>query len=240
MKTLAIIPSRIGSKGIPLKNIRKIAGQSLIEHTINSAKKFNKFDKIIISTDSKKVAQIGEKNGIEVPFLRPKNISQSNSPSIDYVIYSLEMLESEQNFIPDIITILQPTSPIRDSQSIKKSMRILKTPKTTSVISVTKTKNHPYLSFWYPEKTFLKPIQANFKKYYQRQKFPTCYYPTGSIYTFWASNIKKYDSTYGPKIKPLIIPEEDSIDIDSHFDFFLAEMRLLYWKKYKKKFKQKQ
>ena len=236
MKTLAIIPGRIGSKGVPLKNIRKIAGQSLIEHTINSAKKFNEFDKIIISTDNKKIAKIGEKHGIEVPFLRPKNISKSKSSAIDYVSHSLGMLESEQNFIPDIITILQPTSSIRDPQSIKKSMRILKTPKTTSVISVTKTKNHPYLSFWYPDRTYLKPIQSNFKKYYQRQKFPTCYYPTGSIYTFWTSNLKKYDSIYGPKIKPLIIQEEDSIDIDSPFDFFVAEMRLLYWEKYKKKF----
>jgi len=236
MKLLAIIPARIGSKGVPLKNIRKVAGKPLIEYTINAAKKFNKFDKIIVSTDSEKIARISEANGIEVPFLRPKKISSNKSKSIDYVKFTLKKLKQDEDFVPEIITILQPTSPIRRIETITKSIGILKKTKATSVITVTKSKHHPYLSFWFNKENYLKPLKSDFSNYYQRQKFPDVYYPTGSVYTFWTENLKKYNTIYGPKIKPIILHEDESIDVDSVFDLFISEMRILHWKKFNKKF----
>jgi len=235
---LAIIPARKGSKGLPLKNLQKLAGKPLIEYTIQSAKKSKKIDRIIVSTDSENIAKTAKKLGAEVPFLRPKNIAKSNSPAVDYVKHALKFLASKEKYVPDIVIILQPTSPIRKEGMIDKSILILKKSRASCVISATKIKTHPYFSFRYDGKKYLKPFKSDFQKYFQRQKFPVLYYPSGGVYTFWNQTIKKYNSIYGPRIKPLIIDQEDSIDVDSLYDLFISEMRFLSWKKYKKKHSQ--
>jgi len=236
VRVLAIIPARGGSKGIPLKNLQKLAGKPLIEYAIQTAKKSKKIDRIIISTDSESIAKTAKKLGAEVPFLRPKNIAKSNSPAIEYVKHTLKVLYSKENYVPDIVIILQPTSPIRKEGMIDRSIILLKKSRASCVISVTKIKTHPYFSFRYYGKKYLKPFKSDFQKYFQRQKFPDLFYPTGGIYTFWHNTVKKYDSIYGPRIKPLIIDQEDGVDIDSMFDLFISEMRLLFWEKYKKKY----
>jgi len=235
LEVLAIIPARGGSKEVPNKNIRKIAGKALIEYTISAAKKSKKINKIIVSTDCEKIAKISKKAGVEIPFLRPKKISRDTSPAIDYVKHALEFLDRNENYSPEIVIILQPTSPHRKSEIIDKSIQMLTNSKATCVMTVTKTKSHPYLSFWY-SKNYLKPFKQDFQKYYQRQRFPELYYPTGSVYTFWKSNLMKYQSIYGPKIKPLMLNDEDSLDVDSPFDFFMNEMRIKFWEKYKRNF----
>ena len=136
----------------------------------------------------------------------------------------------ESNFFPDIITILQPTSPFRTSDMIDKSISLLQKSSSTSVVSVTRIKKHPYLTFWFQGK-YLKPFKKNFQEFYQRQLFPKLFYPTGAIFTFWNSTLTKYDSIYGTKIKPMIIDDEIiNLDIDENFDFFIAEMCMKYWK----------
>ena len=226
MHILAIIPARGGSKVIPFKNIRKLAGKPLIEHTIESAKKSKYIDKLIVTTDNKKIAKIAEAAGAEVPFLRPKKISRDDSPSIEYVKHTLDFLSSNQLYIPDIVLILQPTSPLRTSNTIDRSIEMLRKSNASCILGVSKIKNHPFLSFWYKGQ-YLKPFKKNFQKYYQRQKFPELYYPTGSIYTFWRETVKKYNSVYGPKIKPMIIDDITRIDIDEEFDFVMCETIIL-------------
>jgi len=147
MKILGLIPARGGSKGIPLKNIQKLAGKPLINYTIESAKK-SKIDKVIVSTDTKKIAQISTSAGAEVPFLRPKKISKDSSSTIKVIKHALKFLKLKQNYEPDIIVILQPTSPLRTAKMINNSINILKKSKCSSVISVSKIKSHPYASFW--------------------------------------------------------------------------------------------
>ena len=234
MRILAIIPARGGSKGLPLKNIQNLVGKPLIVHTITSAKKSRLIDKIIVSTDDKKIAQISENACAEVPFLRPQKISQDNSSTLAVIKHALRFLYVNQSYVPDIIIILQPTSPLRTTKIINKAIKMLKTSNATSVLSVTKIKTHPYGSFWHKKK-YLQPFSRSFSKYNQRQKYPILYYPTGDIYAFWYKTLKKYNSIYGPKIKPLII-EDHSIDIDGLFDLFICEMKILYWEKYKKSF----
>ncbi len=230
MKILAIIPARGGSKSIPLKNIKKLSGKPLIEYTINAALNSKKIDKIIVSTDNEKIAKISKSLGAEVPFSRPRKISSDTSQTIDLVKHTIKKLE-ESNYIPDIVTILQPTSPFRTGDIIDKSINMLKS-NFSSVVSVTKIKKHPYSAFWFQGK-YLKPFKKNFQKFYQRQLFPELFYPTGAIYTFWTSTLTKYNSIYGNKIKPLITNDEmTNLDIDDDFDFFVAEMCLKYWKKY--------
>lgn len=235
MDVLAIIPAQGGSKGIPQKNIQKLDGRPLIEFTIKAAKNSKKISRIIVSTDDRKIAHFSKSLGVEVPFLRPKRFSHSRSPTIETVRHTLKFLQIHDSYVPDIVLILQPTSPLRTTKIIDKSIRLLKNSNATSVLGVTNIKQHPYLSFSLKSK-YLKPFKSNFKKYYQRQRFTKLFYPTGSIYTFWLRTLKKYGDYYGPRIKPLIIPYEDSIDIDNIFDLFIAEIRIFQWEKYKKRF----
>ena len=119
MNILAIVPARGGSKGIPHKNIQELAGKPLIFYTINAAKKSKHIAKIIVTTDSKKIAKISTSYGAEVPFLRPKNISQDGSSTLQAIKHVLREIKNNQSYIPDMILILQPTSPLRTTELIE-------------------------------------------------------------------------------------------------------------------------
>jgi len=236
VKVLAIIPARGGSKGIKLKNIQKLAGHPLIIYTINSAKKSKLIDRIIVSTDDKKISRISKLNGAELPFTRPKTLSRDSSSTIDVVKHTLNFLKNKESYVPDIIIILQPTSPLRSYKKIDKSIQLLKKNNSDSVISVYRTKPHPFRSFWY-QNNFLKPYNPDFEKFHQHQLQPELYSPTGEIYTFWNKTIQKYDSIFGKKIKPLFLTKNEyPLDIDSIFDLFVCEMTIKYWNSYHQHF----
>ncbi len=231
-KILAIIPARGGSKGIRKKNIQKLLGKPLISYTITAAKNTKSINKIIVSTDDNEIKKISENIGAEVPFLRPKQISKDTSSTIEVIKHALKFLEETQSYKPDIIILLQPTSPLRTSQLITKTINTLKKSKATSVITVSKITKHPYASFWL-KNDFLKPFKENSTKYSRRQDFPDLFFPTGAVYSFWYDTLKKFNSMYGPKIKPIIV-DDDNIDIDTLQDLFFTEMILKNWKKYRK------
>ena len=237
LKILAIIPGRGGSKGIPSKNIQKLGELPLIAHTIKSAKNSTKVNRIIVSTDNKKIANIAREYGADVPFLRPKKFSRDSSSTLDVVEHTIHYLQKVENYTPDIITILLPTSPFRSPDLIDKSIKLLKKTNATSVVSVFKSKEHAFKAFL-PNRGFLKPFKSDYKKYYQRQKLPDFYHTTGAAYTFWFDTLKKFGHYYGPRIKPLISHyNEMNVDVDSIFDLFIAEMTLKHWKNYSKKIK---
>ncbi len=235
MKILGIIPARGGSKGIKNKNIVKLVNKPLIKYTIDSALESKKLTKIFVSTDSPIIKNLSLTYGLDVPILRPKKLSGDNVPTIKVIHHVLNYLEKIKSFVPDIVTVLQPTSPLRNYKLIDQSITQLQKSKASSIIGVSKIKHHPFLSFSY-EKNFLKPFKKNYEKYYQRQKFPPLFYPTGSIFTCWTKTIKKYNSLYGPKPKPLFINSIE-VDVDDLFDLFTCEMLLKHWKKYNLKFK---
>jgi len=235
MKILGLVPARGGSKGIKNKNIRNFAGKPLINHSIKILKEIKSIDKIIVSTDSKKIAQIAKNYGAEIPFLRPKKISQDNTPMLDVLKHCVNYLKKSENYVPDAILLLQPTSPIRNSKMILQAINLLKNSNATSVISVAEVKTYPYLSFSNKGK-FLKPLYPKFEKNTLRQKQKPVYFPTGSFYIFKTSNLSNYNSLYGPRILPFIIKEKQlNVDIDVPFDWFVAEMITKNWKNFESK-----
>jgi len=234
MKILAIVPARGGSKGILHKNIRNLAGKPMISYTISAAKKSKYIDRIIVTTDDKKIAKVSSSAGAEVPFLRPQKISKDNSTTLQAVKHTLDFLRIHQSYVPDVIVILQPTSPLRTTKLIDDTINTLIKSKATCALTVSKIKKHPFSSFWL-KSGFLEPFTKNFMKYVRRQKQPDLYFPTGDVYALWYRTIEKYGSIYGPKIKP-VLAESIGVDIDDPFDLFLAEMIIKHWDKYKKSF----
>ena len=139
-----------------------------------------------------------------------------------------------KSYDPDIIVILQPTSPLRTTKLIDDTINALIKSKSSCALTVSKIKKHPFSAFWL-NAGLLKPFTNNFINYDRRQKQPDLYYPTGDVYALWRSTIEKYDSIYGPKIKP-VLTNAISVDIDDPFDLFVTEMILKHWNKYKKRF----
>ena len=231
MEILSIIPARGGSKGVPGKNIRKLNGKPLIAYTIEAAKKSKFTNRVILSTDNKKISNIAKSFGAEIPFIRPKYLAVSSAKTIDVVKHTLKILKKKYQYEPDIVTLLNPTVPFRKEDAIDESIKELVKSKADIVIQVKEITTHPYRSYWL-KNGFLKPFKKDFLKYHQRQMFPECYYSTAGISTFWNANITKYGHMFGPKIKPIISHDESNVDIDSIFDFFVAEMISKYWKKY--------
>ena len=116
-KTLGIIPARIGSSEVKKKNIKLLKGKPLIYYTINAAIN-SKLDRVIVSTDSEEVANIAKSLGAEVPFLRPKFLSTNKSKAIDVINHVFDWLKIENDYIPDLVGYLQPTSPMRTKNHI--------------------------------------------------------------------------------------------------------------------------
>ncbi|MDO8611081.1 MAG: acylneuraminate cytidylyltransferase family protein, partial [bacterium] len=230
MDILGIITARGGSKGIPQKNLRKIHKKPLIQYTLEVAKK-SKINKLIVSTDDPKIIKLSKSLKIEVPFLRPKKISQDNTPTIDVIKHALNFLSNKNQYNPEIIVILQPTSPFRTVKMINDSINMLQRTNSTSVIAVSRVTHPPFTMCYYNSK-YLKPFSKKYTKYTRRQMYPVLYYPNGSIYTLWTKTLFKYDSIYGPRIKPIIINEKANIDIDDNYDMFMSEMTMMHWKKY--------
>lgn len=218
MKYLAIIPARSGSKQIKNKNLIKLNHKELIYWTIYAARKSKYINKIIVSTDSNKIAKTAIKYGAEVPFLRSKKISQDKSNTIDAVLSVIS--KYKEKF--DNIILLQPTSPFRNFKNIDESIKLFESSKTKSLVSITKSiKNNELL---FEIKKGLIKIN-NFKKFNnkRRQEFKENYYVNGAIYINNIKNLIKNKKFVNKSTMTYKMEYIDSIDIDTHEDLKISE-----------------
>ena len=130
MTICAIIPARGGSKGVPRKNIRLLCGHPIIAFSIITALSSNKIDRVIVSTDSEEIAEIAKAYGAEVPFIRPSELSGDTSPAIDFVSHAIKQMEFLENYTPDLMVMLLPTTPLRETLLIDQAMELLETYKS--------------------------------------------------------------------------------------------------------------
>ena len=227
MKILAFIPARSGSRRIPKKNIKLLKGKPLIAYTIEAAKKSKYINRIVVSTDSEEIAEVSRKYGAEVPFLRPKEISQENSTEMQFFEHALDWFLKNENYEPDLIVLLYPTSPFRKPESIDKAIeKMLKNPEADSLRSIRLCSEHPY-KMWVIEKGYLKPFmrEKNMNIHtLSYQLLPTVYIQNASIYITKPSTIKDKKSPTGDMIIPFIMDEMESIDINNRLDFLFVEM----------------
>lgn len=224
-KTLAVILARAGSKGLKNKNLKKLGNKPLVSWTIDEAKKSKKIDTILLSTDSLKIAKIGKRKKICVPFLRPKNLSGDKTPSVDALEHSILFLEDRGKKF-DYIVLLEPTSPFRSYKDIDNSLRKLIKSKASSLVSICKTDSLNPLFLYKKRKEFLLPIKKTKKKYLRRQDIEPTFFLDGSIYISKISSLLNKRTFCHSDTIGYEVPKWKSIEIDDIIDLELAKIIL--------------
>jgi CMP-N,N'-diacetyllegionaminic acid synthase len=229
MANCAIIPARGGSKGVPGKNIRPMCGHPMIAFSIVVALSCKEIERVIVSTDSVEIAGIAKKYGAEVPFIRPPELSGDMSPAIDYVSHAFKQLEKADNYRPDMMVMLLPTTPLREAQLIDQAIASLQdAPNATGLRSVHELPEPPqkmmaiedgYLTGFFPDDP--RPEYFNLP----RQVFPTAYHPNGYVEIVRRETLLNEGTLYGPRILGAITPFSVEIDAPEDFDYleYVAE-----------------
>jgi CMP-N,N'-diacetyllegionaminic acid synthase len=224
-RSVAIVPARSGSKGLHRKNILQLEGKPLIAHTIESARAARSIHRIVVSTESPEIAQIARQFGAEVPFLRPAELAMDETPTLPVIQHVLAELKATQGWEPEIIILLQPTSPLRQSEHIDLATSLLEDTGADSVASVCPVECHPA---WMKriEGGRVLPYLENQPEHTRRQDLPPLYRVNGAIYVTRRSVLLEQNRILGRDTRALFMDAESSVDIDTAMDLKLASLIL--------------
>jgi CMP-N-acetylneuraminic acid synthetase len=216
--TIAVIPARGGSKGIPLKNLREIGSKPLVAHTIEAALKSDAIDRVVVSTDSERIAEVAKELGAEVPFLRPSHLADDKTTLAEVMKHFIDWC-SETGWNLATLVILEPTSPLRTTEDIDESIRIFKSKNADTVISVEKDTKIGWMQGAGDSPTPLHPDRLN------RQFLKPQYKENGAIFVTKPSIVTN-ETTIGKKVVLYEMDAEKSIDVNTFWDLQLANIRL--------------
>lgn len=235
-KILGIVGIRSGSLGVPNKNIKDFSGKPLVGWILEKANKSKYINKLVVSTDSKKYADIAINYGGEIPCIRPEIFASSDSPEIEYVRHMLEFLKNKENYVPDIVVRMMATIPFQTTNDIDAVVEILLNDKNAeSAVVVAEARQHPekalkiisdnkggkkLVTYFSESGKEVTPIaRQNYEKAYYRSNIIAC--KTSVIY--------KTNSLTGELVRFHIIPQERAIDIDNEIDFMICERLSTYF-----------
>jgi N-acylneuraminate cytidylyltransferase len=221
MNIVAIIPARGGSKRIPHKSTRLLAGKPLIAHTIEHACKSVLIDRVVVSTDSESIANVSKEYGAEV-LMRPDDISGDKATSESALVHALDKLKEKDGYEPDIVVFLQCTSPIRNDDDIDNAINVFIDTEADSLLSVCKFDKF----IWKPDNGSMAPINYDYRKRCREQDFPTQYMENGSMYIFKPWVINLLDNRLGGNIMVYEMEWMNSFQIDSVEDLELCKLLL--------------
>ncbi|MBN2570211.1 MAG: acylneuraminate cytidylyltransferase family protein [Deltaproteobacteria bacterium] len=224
---IALIPARAGSKRVPDKNIRLLAGHPLIAYTVSAAIQSQIFDAVIVSTDSEQYAEIAKYYGAEVPFLRPPKFASDLSPDIEWVEHSLKRLRKEDRMY-DCFSILRPTSPFRLAATIQRAWReFLASEGVDSLRAVEKCKQHPG-KMWvlrgnlmFPLLPLSPPEQPWHSSQYQ--SLPEVFVQNASLEIAWSRVVHEGRTIAGNAVRPFITQDYEGFDVNYQSDWQIAE-----------------
>jgi CMP-N-acetylneuraminic acid synthetase len=232
VKVLGVITARGGSKGLPGKNLRPLAGKPLIAHTIDTARESTAFDRVVLSTDDEAIAAAGRSRGCDVPFMRPPDLARDDTPHLPVLQHAVAWLREHDGYAPDAVMILQPTSPLRRAEDIRASIALLERSGADSVVSVSEVPAH-----YNPMRTLRidangmasllvtgEPVRRRINR---RQDMPEAWTMNGAIYLFRARVLDAAEpSLYGDRTAAYVMPPAVSVSIDSLDDWTEAEHAL--------------
>lgn len=231
MSVLAIIPARGGSKSIPHKNIRLLAGFPLIAYSIAAARAATLVKRVIVSTDDPDIAAVARTYGAEVPFLRPAEHARDDTPDLPVFQHALQWLAENEGYLPEIVVQLRPTSPFRRVWHIDQAVaRLLDRPEADAVRTVCLPFQNPFKMWRIQPDGFMQPLIAveGAPEPYNlpRQALPEVYWQTGYVDAARTDTILQQNSMTGQRILPLVIDSSEWVDIDSPDDWRRAERQL--------------
>ncbi len=226
MRVLAVITARGGSKTVPRKNVVPVAGRPLIAWTIESALGAACLDRVIVSTDDEEIAEVARREGAEVPFARPAELSGDASPHIPVVQHAVSWVETHQGLRPESVLLLQPTTPLRTSEDIEEAFRILQETACDSVVSVCEAATHPYLTKRITADGRIQDFVETPTGYLARQSLPPVYALNGAIYLVRRDILMERGTFQTENTCAYIMPPERSMDIDTPWDLLLADLIL--------------
>lgn len=232
MRTLAVIPARGGSKRLPGKNIRRLGDTPLIAWTIEFAKSVPWFDEIQISTDSMEIAAVCAEHGIAVTRLRPAELATDETGSVDVVLDMLDWRRAEGAEF-DAVALLQPTTPVRLMQRWETARKLLNDG-CEGVIGVSPAETHPFLAFRDSTDGYLETWVSNPDKITRSQDYPPAYAVNGALYLTRVDALMEQRTFFPRKSRPVLCTERvENIDIDTPFDWRVAEMIIADWQENK-------
>lgn len=218
MRVLGIIPARKGSKGLPGKNTKLLAGKPLIEYTINASLLANELSGLVISSDDESVLSMGSRRKVQT-IRRPSSLSGDSVPMIDVLLHSLSVINESY----DAVMVLQPTCPLRASNDIDYSINLFKNSGASSLVSVYKVDDHHPARMYKLVDGKLSTLDSELKAV-NRQDLPDIYHRNGAIYISAIDSMMKSHSILCNHPTPYIMPLERSVNIDNYLDFRVAEI----------------
>lgn len=226
-KIIGVIPARGGSKSIPRKNIKILQGKPLVAYTIEEAKKSKYLTHLVVSTEDEEIKNISLKYGAEVPFLRPKELATDDALAIPTVQHTVITIEKIKNINYDYVIMLQPTTPLRETEDIDKALAMLIEADADGIISVVDVDNwHPMKMKKFDENSYLIDYQTPPVENPPRQILPKVYMVNGAIYAAKRDVFMEKNTFKGEKCLGYIMPTERSVNIDTEIDFLIAEYYL--------------
>lgn len=227
MVCIAVIPARGDSKELPNKNIFPIAGKPLLAWTIETALQSQFFTRVIVSTDDAKIAEVARKWGGECPFQRPAELARDETSGIEVILHTLNWLAEHEDYEPDFVMVLQPTSPLRTIGDIHAAFDLMIKYDADAVVSVRPVKDHPYLMKKVADDGCLTDFLKLDHRPQRRQDLPSVFILNGAIYLVKRDIVLQQRTFYTKKTYAYVMPHERSVDIDTISDLKQAEAELL-------------
>lgn len=227
MRILGLIPARGGSTSIPGKNIALLGGRPLLAHTCAAALASRRLTRVVLSTDDRAIAEVGRQCGVEVPFLRPLELAHDDTPMVDVLQHALSMLQDAERYRPEVVVLLQPTSPLRRAEHIDAAVDLLLQTGAETVVSVVKVPHQFGLgSLMSLQDGNLVPLLSE-PLILRRQDKPQLFARNGPAVMAVRREVVERGQLYGAVVRPLEMEPAESVDIDDADDFALAEFWLL-------------
>lgn len=225
IKIAAVIPARGGSKGVVRKNVSLVGGKPLIAWTIDAAKACKGLDRVVVNTDDYEIAEVAKAYGAEVPFIRPSELAQDDSPVFEALNHGLDFFELE-GYVSTHIMQLNPTSPLRTVSHLDQAIDLLVKSQTDSVVTVTEAHSHPYwCKVIRDDGTMEDFLELGPDQFKIRQQLPKVYSLNGSVFLV-ENRLIRGNTYYSDKTVPLLMSADDSLDIDTPWEMYLANLVL--------------
>lgn len=222
MKILVIIPARGGSKGIPHKNIKQLAGKPLIHYTIDVARQIVSDEDICVSTDDPEIIKCVEDYNLKVPFVRPAELATDTAGTYEVLLHALNFYEQQGKHY-DVVLLLQNTSPFRTAGHVREALKLY-TSSIDMVVSVKETSSNPYYNCFEEDSQGLLHISKGEGLYTRRQDVPKAYEYNGAIYVINSESLKKMPLGKFTKRIKYVMDDMHSVDLDNMIDWKFAEL----------------